>query len=235
MKLLKDAWNGVKGFVFPNQCIGCGYSLFQYEHHICRLCESSLPVVNNLAGGATLLHDRLGGRVELSQAYSYLKFFQGSITQKILYRIKYQGGQSLAREMGEKFGEDLLRYFIKENNMVLVPVPLHPMKLQMRGYNQSEEIANGISKTLNIPVETDVLERVQFHVSQTQKRKDARWEEIKNDFSSKLEKVCNRDIILVDDVCTSGATIEACANSLKLNQVKSINLLTLAIAGEKYQ
>ncbi|MCO5233105.1 MAG: hypothetical protein LC105_03550 [Chitinophagales bacterium] len=235
MRVLKDALNGVKGFVFPNQCIGCGQRLFQYEKNLCRLCWAYLPLIDNQSGGADLLLDRLGGRVDLFQGYAFMKFYKGSLSQKILYKIKYNRGQALAREMGEKFGEHLQRYFKITDNMILAPVPLHPMKRQMRGFNQSEEIAIGISKSLNIPIDNQVLERVQFHISQTQKRKDARWDEIKNDFSSNFEKVQDRDIILVDDVCTSGATIEACANSLKMNQVKSISLLTLAIAGEKYQ
>ena len=114
-------------------------------------------------------------------------------------------------------------------------MPLHPHKQQIRGYNQSEKIADGISQVLNIPVALDVLKREKFHISQTKKHKEARWQEIKDDFLTNHSKVRGKDIILVDDICTSGATIEACAKSMENMEVNSLNLLTLAVAGDQYQ
>jgi ComF family protein len=235
MKYLKQSINGLKHFVFPRLCPGCQRSLFRYEKVLCNICWSDLPIIEQSTNQNALLLDRLAGRVDLKQAFSMMRFYQGGIAQKLLHGIKYQGKKNLAIELGKKFGEIIQDNLLFDNSTILVPVPIHPLKLQQRGYNQSEKLAEGLSKSLNIPLQPHAMERIQFHVSQTKKGKEARWEEIKNDFIANNEEVKHRDIILVDDVCTSGATIEACANALRLKSVKSISLLTLAIAGDYYQ
>lgn len=185
--------------------------------------------------GNNLLQTRLAGRVHLEQAYVMMRFYQGGLAQKLLHAIKYQGKQKLGRDLGRYFGKGIASHMKLSEQSLLVPVPLHPFKLQIRGFNQSERIAEGIAEELNVRVSFSAMERTQFHISQTKKGKDARWEEIKDDFIAKSEEVKHRDIILVDDVCTSGATIEACAKALLEKGVKSISLLTLAVAGEHYQ
>lgn len=235
MKYLRQSVNGLKHFVFPRLCPGCQRSLFRYEKVLCNICWSNLPIIEQSTNQNELLLDRLAGRVDLKQAFSMMRFYQGGIAQKLLHGIKYQGKKNLAVELGKKFGEIIQDKILLDNSAILVPVPIHPLKLQQRGYNQCEKLTEGISKALNIPMIPDAMERIQFHISQTKKGKEARWEEIKNDFIANNEEVKHRDIILVDDVCTSGATIEACANALRLKSVKSISLLTLAIAGDYYQ
>ena len=235
MKYIRQSINGLKHFIFPRLCPGCQRSLFRYEKVLCNICWSNLPIIEQTSNQNALLLDRLAGRVELKQAFSMLRFYQGGISQKLLHGIKYHGKGKLAEELGMKFGELIREHLTFDDATILVPVPIHPLKLQQRGYNQSEKISEGISKALNITLAPHAMERTQFHISQTKKGKEARWEEIKNDFMAKSEEVKHRDIILVDDVCTSGATIEACANALNLKGVKSISLLTIAIAGDYYQ
>jgi ComF family protein len=235
MKYLRQSINGLKHFVFPRLCPGCQRSLFRYEKVLCNICLNDLPIIEQTSNQNSLILDRLAGRVDLKQAFSMMRFYQGGMAQKLLHGIKYQGKKNLAIELGIKFGEIIKENLLFDSSTILVPVPIHPLKLHQRGYNQSEKIAEGLSKSLNIPLEPHAMERIQFHISQTKKGKEARWEEIKNDFIAKSEDVNNRDIILVDDVCTSGATIEACANALSIKKVKSISLLTLAIAGEYYK
>lgn len=235
MKILRQSVNGIRHLVFANTCPGCQRSLFYYEKNICKICWTNLPLMKITDDSHPILLNRLAGRVNLNQAYAMMRFYQGGISQKLLHAIKYQGAKNLAFELGEKFGNLLEGNLKISKDTILVPVPLHPFKLQIRSFNQSEQIALGISKILNIPVLSNALERQVFHVSQTQKRKEARWEEIKNDFFANDSEVSQRDIILVDDVCTSGATIEACANALNNKNVKSISLLTLSVAGDNYQ
>lgn len=235
MKIFRQSIQGFSKFVFPKACPGCQRSLMKWEQSICRICISQLPLVLPGEDKNNLLQTRLTGRVELEQAYTMMRFYQGGLAQKLLHAIKYQGKQQLARDLGRAFGKSIASHLTVSNQSLLVPVPLHPFKLQIRGFNQSDKIAEGIVEALNIPVSFSAMERIQFHISQTQKGKDARWEEIKDDFIAKNEEVKHRDIILVDDVCTSGATIEACAKALLEKGVKSISLLTLAVAGEHYQ
>lgn len=235
MKYVRQSVNGLKHFIFPRVCPGCQRSLFRYEKALCNICWGNLKTIDINSNQNSLIIDRLAGRVDLKQAFSMMRFYQGGIAQKLLHAIKYHGKDKLAIELGNRFGEILQGNLIFDDTTILVPVPIHPLKLQQRGYNQSEKIAEGISKSINIPMIPHAMERIQFHISQTQKGKEARWEEIKSDFFAKSEKVKDRDIILVDDVCTSGATIEACANALNIEGVKSISLLTIAIAGDYYQ
>lgn len=209
--------------------------MMTWEEGVCSICWMSLPIIKMDGGHDTILHKRLAGRVHLKQGYAMLRFYQGGITRNLLHAIKYRGKAELGVLLGRKFGEKLEGVFEITDKSLLVPVPLHPMKLQMRGYNQSEKIADGIAESLRLPVMQDGLGRSEFRVSQTKKGKEARWEEIRHDFHVQNKQVEGKDIILVDDVCTSGATIEACANALNKMQVKSISLLTLAVAGDYYQ
>lgn len=235
MNIIERSISGFRQFVFPRNCPGCQRSMMKWEAILCRICWSKLPVTEIQKEKDSLLQTRLSGRANLLQAYAMMRFYQGGLAQKLLHAIKYQGKKRLAVDLGRKFGETLKGQIEITSNSVLVPVPLHPFKLQIRGFNQSEKIAEGIAESLGIPVSAHAMERIQFHVSQTKKGKEARWEEIKNDFVAKSEEVRHRDIILVDDVCTSGATIEACTKALLEKRVKSISLLTLAVAGENYQ
>lgn len=235
MKIIRQSINGFSKFVFPKACPGCQRSLMKWEQSVCRICISKLPLVPIREDKNNLLQTRLAGRVHLEQAYAMMRFYQGGLAQKLLHAVKYQGRQRLAVDLGRYFGKSIAPHFTVSDNSLLIPVPLHPFKLQIRGFNQSDKIAAGIAEALNISVGFSAMERIQFHVSQTRKGKDARWEEIKDDFIAKNEEVKHRDIILVDDVCTSGATIEACAKALLEKGVKSISLLTLAVAGEHYQ
>ncbi len=235
MNIIGRSILGFRQFVFPRNCPGCQRSMMKWEATLCRICWSKLPVTEIQKGKDSLLQARLSGRANLFQAHAMMRFYQGGLAQKLLHAIKYQGKKRLATDLGKKFGEILNGQIEITSSSILVPVPLHPFKLQIRGFNQSEKIAEGISESLGIPVSVHAMERIKFHVSQTKKGKEARWEEIKNDFVAKSEEVRHRDIILVDDVCTSGATIEACAKALLEKGVKSISLLTLAVAGENYQ
>ncbi|MCO5247393.1 MAG: hypothetical protein M9887_00365 [Chitinophagales bacterium] len=235
MKFISQTFSGLYSFVYPNTCPGCNRSLTKWEKNICNICLKNLPVIALSNENDSILQTRLMGRVYLTQAYSMMRFYKGSLSQKLIHSLKYRNKPLVGVELGKMFGEQLKPFLQIQENSILVPVPLHPHKYQIRAYNQSEKIAEGLSQTLNIPVVTDALERKGFHVSQTQKHKEARWLEIKNDFIAHKEKVNDRDIILVDDICTSGATIEACAKTMENMNVKSIKLLTLAVAGDHYQ
>lgn len=235
MKLVRDSIRGLQRFVFPRNCPCCQVHLMNWEKDICKKCSLNLPVFNDLIQPSEIIKTRLMGRVMIHQAYSLMRFYKGGPAQKILHAIKYDHKSLLAVEMGKRLGQKIKDHLNFDNNTFIVPVPLHPFKLQMRGFNQSEKIAEGIISVLPIPILSQALFRSEFHISQTQKGKEARWEEIKNDFYAKMDEVRGRDIILVDDVCTSGSTIEACAKALIEKEVKSISLLTLALAGENYR
>lgn len=235
MKLVRESIRGLQRFVFPRNCPCCQVHLMNWEKDICKSCSLKLPTFQDVFQSSEIIQTRLMGRVVMQQAFSLMRFYKGGPAQKILHAIKYNHKSTLAVEMGKRLGQKIKDHIFYDENTFIVSVPLHPFKLQMRGFNQSEKIAEGITAVIPIPILTEALFRSQFHISQTQKGKEARWEEIQNDFYAKMDEVRGRDIILVDDVCTSGSTIEACAKALIEKDVKSISLLTLALAGENYR
>ena len=235
MRLLRQTYQGLVRMIFPRPCPGCERSLFAHEKVICQVCQLQLPFVTIGQKEDSLLVQRLAGRVRLETGVAMLRFYKGGLSRKLLHAIKYKGHRELAVALGRLFGERLKEKDLLPAGGILVPVPLHPLKQQIRGFNQSEEIAKGIAEVTGYPVVTIALSRTVFHLSQTQKGREDRWEEIKQDFQALSSQVKGRDIILVDDVCTTGATIEACANTLLEQGAKSISLLTLAVAGDNYQ
>lgn len=171
------------------------------------------------------------GRVPVQKAAGYLLFEKSGKVQKILHSIKYNGNKDLAIKMGEWYGESLKAggHFI--NCDVIVPVPLHKEKLSQRGFNQSEEFAIGLSKSLGIPVNSDLLVRNEYTSTQTRKSRTERWENVKDVFEVKDQAVAaNKAVLLVDDVITTGATIEACCRAIEKAGAKQLNVVSLAYA-----
>jgi ComF family protein len=150
-----------------------------------------------------------------------------------MHRIKYKGVKEAAQLMGEWYGKELAANNTFPDPAVLVPVPLHPKKQRIRGFNQSEWFANGLSKHTGIPVNTTGLLRESWSETQTKKSRYLRWENVKEIFVARDKSAFeNKHVILVDDVITTGATLEACARQiLDLNCGVRVSILTLAFAG----
>jgi ComF family protein len=158
----------------------------------------------------------------------YLFQKKGSI-QKVLHAIKYKHNKDLAILVGKWYAEDLKTNDIISNADFIIPVPLHSKKFKIRGYNQSEEFARGLSDGLKIPLNTSVLKRKEFTETQTKKSKYERWENVEDVFELITpETFTNKHVVIVDDVITTGATIEACCQLLQ--QIEGIQISVLSIA-----
>lgn len=222
--------------VYPESCLSCNAELNSGIVNICPFCESDLRYTYFETYADPSAMDKIfWGRVQLESTCAFLNFEQDSSTQNILHAIKYKykNKQALAVEMGARFGERLLANPDKYGAIeALIPVPLHPKKRFIRGYNQSELIADGISKPTNIPVVTDFLTKGVHTQSQTTKSRFMRWENVSNVFHVDAGKCANlRHIALVDDVITTGSTLEACIVKIKeaLPEIQ-VSVLSLAIA-----
>ena len=234
MNLLQSGWNGLRQLVFPRPCPSCERVMFGHEAFICTICLEMLPYANMEAEKDNEMFRRFSGRVGLEFAVPMLRFYKGGISQKLMHAIKYHGNKALAEWLGQVFGHRLIGSGLLRSDQQLVPVPLHPHKMLIRGFNQSAAIAGGIAGVSGLSMMEKALERVENHHSQTRKGREERWENIRMDFRAKQELVENRHVILVDDVCTTGATAEVCAAALKNAGAASVGLLTLAVAGERY-
>ena len=148
-----------------------------------------------------------------------------------MHNLKYRGKKQVGLYLGEKFGKELLKSDLFKTVQVIIPVPMHPKKQQKRGYNQSTLIAEGMALAMNAEVQIDNLIKVLNTTSQTKKSRYKRWENVKNVFQVRNEALLkNKHLLIVDDVITTGATIEACAHRLERIEGVTISVASLAYA-----
>lgn len=217
---------------FPELCVICKQALMDGESYFCLDCFLSLPKTNyHLLPDNNPAMDRFAGKVILEKASSFLYYSKGGIGPKIISEIKYRGNPDFGFRMGQYCAETLCRTTFFENIDRIVPIPLHSSKKRKRGFNQSEKIADGISYESGIFVECNVLYRSRANTTQTKKNVYERWRNTEDVFMIKnSHQLEGKHILLVDDVLTTGSTLEAAAEALlKIPHLK-ISILTLAIA-----
>jgi len=163
-------------------------------------------------------------------AASYYFFSKKSKVQHLLHELKYHGNKDVGFMIGKLYGYDLLMSEYFKAIDFIIPVPLHPKKLKKRGYNQSEWIAKGLSISMKIPVNTNCLYRKVDSKTQTKKTRYNRWENVGMIFGLHHKEILsNKSVLLVDDVVTTGATLEGCAQVLQKGNCK-VYIVTLACA-----
>lgn len=215
--------------LFPRSCSGCENILLHHENLICTHCQVELPKTNWHQYPDNPVRKIFYGRCKSDHSTSFLHFRKGSMVQQILHGIKYKGQQELGEYMGYLFGLDLLAAPWVEKLEAIVPIPLHDKKLKTRGYNQSTVLSAGLSKALKVPLDNHSFSRSKFTESQTRKDRLERQLNLSQAFS--CQSFQYKHILLVDDVITTGATIESAVNSIhQVNPDCQINIASLAIA-----
>lgn len=217
--------------IYPRTCAGCDESLLKHEQEICNFCYINLPKTNFHLQPFNPVKNIFYGRVELETASSFYLFHKKGSVQKIMHAIKYKGNQELATIIGIWYAEDLYSDPPVMQSACIIPVPLHSRKLKQRGYNQSEAFAKGLAEGLKIPLNTSILRRMEHTASQTRKSRFERWENVEDMFEvTEDPSLKHQHIILVDDVITTGATIEACCHALQKIEGVKISVLSIAFA-----
>lgn len=215
--------------LFPRLCAVCGMNLSASEEYLCVDCLAHLPKTGFHLFPDNDVAKRFWGKIELERASAFFYYAKGSDFDKILYELKYRGVKELGRTMGRCMATELLSSGFFTGIDVIVPVPLHPDKKKLRGYNQSDWIAFGISSVTGIPVDTTVIRRTVANPTQTHKSALERWENVQGIFevvdASALE---DKHILLIDDVLTTGSTIMSCASSIR--DVRGVKFSILALA-----
>ncbi len=217
--------------VFPNSCLICGESLSASETYFCLECRFKLPKTNFHLQKDNLVEKRFWGKVHIERATSFLHFQKGGSAQILLHHLKYKGEKEIGFILGKFFAIELQASSFYNNIDLIVPVPLHINRFKKRGYNQSEWIAKGLSEVLQKPVESKALIRSVENQTQTRKSVYERWENTANIFAITDKSAFeNKHILLVDDVLTTGSTLEACAQSIIEKTNAKVSIVTLALA-----
>ncbi|MBO6516321.1 MAG: ComF family protein [Bacteroidia bacterium] len=223
--MIKDLIN----LIFPDLCVLCAGDLAKTEQKVCLQCDYLLPKTWFWDFHDNPLYTSLNGRVRLCHASAFLFFRKKNRVQQLLHLLKYQGDQELGVELGRRFAHHLRSTAVLQDANLLVPVPLHPSKQLLRGFNQSESIVRGISEVLDVNYDTELLRRSIANPSQTRRSRYERWENVDGIFMlSTLRPLTDTHIVLVDDVFTTGATIEACIHALKKVNIRKLSVVTLA-------
>ena len=217
--------------LFPDLCVVCGENLLKNEQHICFACLHAIPKTNYHLLSDNPIEKRFWGKVPIYRGTAFFFFQKGSPFQKLLHALKYRGNKEIGEVLGKYAASDLLDSVDFATIDVIIPVPLHPKKFKKRGYNQSDWIAQGLSLILEKPVDTITLRRLRENVTQTKKSVYERYENTEGIFElADKNALIGKHILLVDDVLTTGSTLEACIQALLLSDDIKISIFTLAVA-----
>lgn len=224
-------WQDFVGLFFPHHCLACSERAPQSkEVPICVFCENQLSYTHFHQQPDNELEQRFWGRIPLQRGTALLYFNKSGVVQRLMHLLKYDDEPKVGVLLGQWFGSQLLSSPFAHVD-ALVPVPLHPRKQQQRGYNQAERIAAGIAHTLGKPVLTDALLRTTYTTTQTQKSRLDRFENVKTAFAHNPKRPLNsQHLLLIDDVMTTGATLEACALPLLDQPGVTLSIATLCLA-----
>ena len=216
---------------YPRLCAGCQTALVKGEEVLCIGCLSDLPKTGFEKISDNPVSQLFWGRAEIKLATSFCTFDKGGIMQHLMHQLKYKGGQEVGEKLGQLLGSEMLKSAPYLEVELLIPVPLHPKRERKRGYNQSAEIGKGMSEAMGIPLLSGNLIRNHYSASQTNKGRFDRWENVKELFSLKNPDILKgKHILLVDDVVTTGATLEACAQVLLKVPGTIVSIATIACA-----
>lgn len=226
-------WNDLLRLFYPEGCRLCRTPLVEGEQQLCLRCLHALPRTDCVKGVCVKAEQLFAGKLPFGVAFSFLDYRKESTVQRLVHALKYHDNKELAYLLGRLAAIELRQSSSPINQVdLLLPVPLHPRKQRQRGYNQSEWIAYGLQSVWNLPVETHALRRIRPTETQTQRSSnDQRRENVQGAFAVDApETFRNKHILLIDDVITSGSTLEACAHALRAVPGVTLSFFSLAIA-----
>lgn len=229
MKLQRGYLADFVSLLFPELCAACRESLMANEQLICTECLYNLPFTNFHLQADNIVARQFWGKIELESAYALYYFTKGGKIQNLMHQFKYKGMHEIGNLLGNIAGEQLIKNAIFNTVDYIIPVPLHKKRLKQRGYNQSECFATGLAQKLNAAVEDNNLVRAVATETQTHKSRFARFENMQEVFTVKNPNILiNKHILLVDDIITTGSTLEACG--LQLLKIPGLKLSIATIA-----
>ena len=225
MKLLKDLFY----LFYPNICANCNEQLLQNEKVICTFCRHDLPLTNFQSYTKNKVSRIFSGRITIEKAYALLFFRKQGVTKNLIHALKYKGNEEVGVFFGNWIGEIVAKN--KEFSTVdfIVPVPIHAKKKKIRGYNQVTKFGECLSMHLKVPLNEDILIRQSATKTQTLKSRFERFNDLESKFLARNTSIFKeKHILIIDDVITTGATLEACAKELLKTPGVKISILTMS-------
>jgi len=231
MSYLYDFWDDFISLLFPRLCYACGNHLLRNENLICTECYILIPRTNFHEDNNNPVAQLFWGRCLIEKAAAFSYYNKGSRIRTLIHNMKYKGIQEVGYEMGRIYGLSLKDSGFTGDIDVIIPVPLHPSKKRVRGFNQSELISSGISDVSLLPVDFSSLARISVSATQTNRSRYDRWTNVEGIFRvTDPQAIAGKHILLVDDVITTGSTIESCTNELCGIEGVRVSVVSLAYA-----
>ena len=225
MQFLKDIFN----LFFPDVCLNCKLQLSKNESLICTQCRHDFPETNFTNTPENIIEKKFYGRVPLQAATSLFYYHKNGKVQQIIHQLKYKQQQEIGTLFGNWLGEEMEQSDRFNTIDFVVPVPLHPKKIKTRGYNQLTKFGESISKKLNSQYIENKLVKIGSTNTQTHKSRLERWKSTQHLFDlSDISFFENKHVLLIDDVITTGATIESCTNQLLKTKNIKISIAVMA-------
>jgi len=217
--------------IYPRTCEACGEALLGGENLICMNCMIDLPRTNSHIQRLDKVSNRFWGKIPVTDTVTFMKFSKKGKVQKLLHELKYRNKPEVGKYLGKIYGVDLKAVGFNKKIDLIIGVPLHPSKLVQRGYNQADCIAEGLSEALEVPFETSAVKRLVHTDTQTKKSRIERFQNVENIFEViDTEKIKGKRIAIVDDVLTTGSTLESLGITLLNADAKEISIVTIAAA-----
>lgn len=231
MQALTKIVDGFTHLFYPHICTGCGSDLLLKDNMLCARCIINLPHTNYALHNNNPVEKIFWGRIPIAAAYSQFFFAKESLIQHLVHQLKYKGNTEIGSYLGEIMGQTIINSKRFNTIDALIPLPLYPDKERKRGYNQAAIICDGMSKVMGVPVISNNLLRQRFTETQTKKHRIERWENVEGSFVLKNPGALkDKHILLVDDVVTTGATLEASGAALLKAENITLSIATLTTA-----
>ena len=228
---LKEIKDSFLHMLFPHVCTGCGNDILNQESVLCMRCIDAMPETNFELHPNNPVEKIFWGRLPLVGAAAQFYFTKESLMQHLMHQFKYKGNRELGLQLGRMMGKQLSRSGRFADIDALIPLPLFPVKEKRRGYNQATVLCHGMAETMNIQVLDKVVIRPQHTETQTKKGRIERWKNMEGKFIAiNPDMIRNKHLLLVDDVVTTGATLEACGNELLKAENVKLSVATLCVA-----
>lgn len=215
--------------IFPHVCTGCGSDILNNNHQLCLRCLSELPATNFFAQPGNPVEKKFYGRLQVRNGGAAYFFTKDSLLETLIYELKYKGN----KDIGFYLGQLLAKFLANDKRFgdvdALVPLPLNPKREKKRGYNQATALCNGIASVCNRPVLDKTVVRKVNTETQTHRGRITRWENMEGVFAvANVSAIENKHILLVDDVITTGASLEACGSEILKAEGVTLSIATLA-------